>query len=297
MDASRPLAITEGIIDALSLIQMGAQAIAVLSSGQDPKKLKELQKYQLICAFDNDPAGTSATKKYLNVFPGASAIMPPPGSDWNDILQNTNDSTKYFKDKETSFQQNASLALAENARKYAELYQEYFNTAPGLFTFAGSTWYSQIRTRGNNSNLAVERVGLFTIDILSFINIGDEPHKEFLYHLRVNPTAGKSINCIAPGKTLSSAKDFSSYLLSNAKVSFEGNAPSIKALATYITTSKAPEVKRIPVTGYDPSTDWYVFDSFAVDKSGKIYTKDKRGLFKTGSNAMISPAPQSSEKP
>lgn len=38
-DRSKPLYICEGVIDALSLIEMGFQSVAVLSAGQDPTKI------------------------------------------------------------------------------------------------------------------------------------------------------------------------------------------------------------------------------------------------------------------
>ncbi|RJP94028.1 MAG: hypothetical protein C4518_04545 [Desulfobacteraceae bacterium] len=57
--------ITEGIIDALSLIEMGLQAIAILSSGQNPAGVDLREFRRLVFAFDNDHAGTEATKKWM----------------------------------------------------------------------------------------------------------------------------------------------------------------------------------------------------------------------------------------
>lgn len=88
-DPFKPVYITEGIINALSLIEAGFQAIAVLSSGQDVSKLN-LDRFQnIVTAFDADRAGIVATKKWLSYFKGKrtiSSILPNKGMDWNDHL-------------------------------------------------------------------------------------------------------------------------------------------------------------------------------------------------------------------
>jgi len=85
-DPDEPTYVTEGIIDALSLIEMGFQAIAVLTSGQDPAKINlgELSG-NLVIAFDSDSAGAGGLKKWNAAFPESDAITPLIG-DWNDIL-------------------------------------------------------------------------------------------------------------------------------------------------------------------------------------------------------------------
>ena len=69
-DQTKPVYVVEGIIDALSLWEMGFQAIAVLSSGQDPAKLN-LSEFNgnLIPAFDPDEAGAAALRKWKKLYP------------------------------------------------------------------------------------------------------------------------------------------------------------------------------------------------------------------------------------
>lgn len=67
-DSEKPVYVTEGIIDALSLIEMGVQAIAVLSSGADPATLDLRRFNHLVTAFDNDHAGIRATQKWQKWF-------------------------------------------------------------------------------------------------------------------------------------------------------------------------------------------------------------------------------------
>jgi hypothetical protein len=62
-DPDRPTHITEGILDALSLLELGHQAIAVLSSGQDPARVDLSEFKYKILAFDSDEAGYRACRK------------------------------------------------------------------------------------------------------------------------------------------------------------------------------------------------------------------------------------------
>ncbi len=70
---------TEGIIDALSLIEIGKQAVAILSSVSDPEKTDLSEFRKLVFAFDNDASGWQALKKWKKAYPDADAVMPVTG--------------------------------------------------------------------------------------------------------------------------------------------------------------------------------------------------------------------------
>ena len=53
-DTDRPTYVTEGIIDALSLVAMGQQAIAVIGAGFDPARFDLSEFGELVFAFDRD---------------------------------------------------------------------------------------------------------------------------------------------------------------------------------------------------------------------------------------------------
>lgn len=297
IDPAKHVYITEGIIDALSLLCMGKQAIAVLSSGQDPAKLKGLENFDLITAFDNDPAGIRATKKYLHYFPNSQSIMAPRGKDWNDILRDDPETAEQrFKENKSEYLFNAQLALSETSQDFAQCFYDHHNRPIGLFLFDGCTYFSSLRTRGENSTLIVERVGKFTIEIQSFINIGSTEQKEFLYQIKVTPKGKRPIINTATGRQLATPKDLKSFLLSHAKVSYEGAANSTQALITRLIDSKAPEVRRALYTGLDPESNWYIFNTWAIDENGKLHQKNKSGLFEIGTGQTIMPAPQAAEK-
>jgi len=99
--------VTEGIIDALSLIEIGKQAIAVLSAGNTPSNTDLSEFEYLIFAFDNDPAGRRATQKWKEAYPKADAILPIRDTgDWNAFLiRNGHNAEKEFDEKFDSFRE------------------------------------------------------------------------------------------------------------------------------------------------------------------------------------------------
>ena len=63
-DPGKETFVTEGIIDALSLIELGYQAIAIISAGQDPANVDLSEFGELVFAYDFDEAGKKALKKW-----------------------------------------------------------------------------------------------------------------------------------------------------------------------------------------------------------------------------------------
>lgn len=95
--------VTEGIIDALSLIEIGKQAIAVLSAGNTSSSTDLSEFEYLIFAFDNDPAGRKATQEWKEAYTNADAILPDIG-DWNDfLLRYGHDAPKEFDSQTATF--------------------------------------------------------------------------------------------------------------------------------------------------------------------------------------------------
>lgn len=144
---SEPTYIVEGIIDALSIIELGLQAIAVLASGQDPAAVDLSRFKNIALAFDNDAAGQRALKKWLCHYPAATVVMPDKGGDWNDLLNSAplDQAKANFRNSLLRFTTNAKLALAESAKAYSEIYREYHQQPPGLFEFNGELWFSYLK--------------------------------------------------------------------------------------------------------------------------------------------------------
>ncbi len=290
--------IVEGILDALSLIELGYQAIAVLASGQDPAKLDGLSFFKKITlAFDPDLAGARATKKFKAQFPDADAIMPDSG-DWNDLLcSGPQEKVKeQFRQNLNRYRVNAALSLSTTGREYAEIFFAFHHRAPGIFEHSGSTFFSYLKKKRDENPLIVESCGNFLIEALSFRKDTSTPERpEFFYHLRVLPKSGRPVDTIATGRNLATPRGLREFFLTRAKVSFEGGTMASTALASLITSSKVPEVQQISQTGFDENSAWYFFKNFAIDKKGMIQ-RPKRGLYKLNFREWAAPSAHAGEK-
>ena len=224
-DQIKPVYVVEGIIDALSLWEMGFQAIAVLSSGQDPSKL-DLSEFNgnLIPAFDPDEAGASALRKWKKHYPNAGAIMPVKG-DWNDLLLSNSieNVRKYFKEHEKEFECRAKLALAENADDYATSYQEYYERAPGLFTFKKCYYYSTVANPKDGS-LKTYRVSNFTVEVDHYQLDNSNPEEPVnRYYLKIKPSnGGRPVRCTVSANEIASPGGFTQMFLTEGKGSMGG---------------------------------------------------------------------------
>ena len=299
-DQEQPVYVCEGIVDALSLIEIGLQAIAVLAAGQDPK-LIDLSKYgKHIFAFDNDPAGHKATRLWLKHYPDAAAILPDRGRDWNDLLQSCRGDSagSVFNKNLPRYVVNKNLALAKSAKEYAVIYYDFHNQVPGLFVHNSSTYFSYLRKKGDEATVMVERCGLFSLKVLSFFKDTSNPGQhEYSYLLQITPKGGRPLKATASGRDLATGRGIREFLLTRAKVSFEGGTQASTAFATRITSAKnVPEVTVVPLTGLDIMSNWYIFNSFAVDPQGKIHRPGKNGMYKTSYHGWSVPPAHSSDK-
>lgn len=300
-DTGKPVLVVEGIIDALSLIELGHQAIAILASGQDPAKLVEgLKEFEaLVLAFDPDPAGQRAAKKYKAVFPNAEVVMLDAGQDWNDFLRSgpIAEVREHYEKNIDRYKFNGCLALAESAAAHAEMYRKFHERPPGLFTWGGSTWHGALNyNRSGKGDLTVCRVLQAIVSVRSFLTDRSDPANPITsYHLDLVPPKGRTIEAIATSKDLASLRGLKEFFLAR-KINYEAGAMAATALAGWVTNAKAPPVQQLSITGYDPESRWYFFKDWAIDPGGKIHLPDSKGLFKVSHNDFRFPAAHAGEK-
>lgn len=296
-DPAKPVWITEGIIDALSLLALDRQAIAVLAAGQDPGKIDLAEFPHVVFAFDNDDAGRAACRKWRKTYPEADVVLCDPRQDWNDLLTSSttpDPAKKKLEDAFPRFQLNGQLALAETAQEWAELFHEFHRHPPALFDFQRETYFAQLKIpRGGEQEYmetsrvlrAVVKVVCFTVDTTNIARA------EFRYSLEItlSQQGRRPIEATATGRDLSTARTLNEFFLSYAKVNFEGDHRAVAALQAKITTARAPEVQQLIVTGYHPENGAYVFPRWAVDTGGQLLHPDKRGHFRINNNRFFKP--------
>ena len=291
-DPNKPTYVTEGIIDALSLCEMGFQAIAVLSSGQDPSKLDLSEIGNIVLAFDPDEAGASALRKWNKLYPNAGAIMPVKG-DWNDFLLSNSieNVSEYFKAHKKEFECRAKLALAEKAADYATSYQEYYGRAPGLFTFKKVYYYSTVVNPKDNS-LKTYRVSNFTVEVDHYQLDNSNPEEPVnRYYLKIKPSnGGRPVRCTVSGSEIASPGGFTQMFLTRARVLWEGDKMPSLALTRMIVESGAPVVRQLQVTGYDKESDCYFLRDFAINRKGEMILPNEKGFFEISRSEQVRPA-------
>lgn len=291
--------IAECPIDCLSLLSAGVQSIGLVSAGTPPDINLEGLEQKIILAPDNDAAGIGMIRKWQKKYPDALVMLPPLGRDWNDLQRQHGSNWKnYFQNNRDTFLFYGQLSIAGTAKEYATLYREFFHRVPGLFVHDGCTWFSSLKKKGDDTSIVVERCGRFTLKVISFhkdTRIPDRP--EYWYHLQITPKGGRPVNAKASGRDLATPRGLKEFLLTRAKVSFEGGTQASTAIATMITSnSKAPEVLQFHLTGHDLESGWYVFKYVAIDPTGKLHRPDKRGLYKISFRDYGAPPAHSGEK-
>ena len=136
--------VTEGVLDALSLIEAGRPAISVLTAGSNPENFNNLAFEKLVPAFDNDEAGTKATRRWVQFIKKKTGIDPdvivPLQGDWNDYLREhgADDVKRCFDKDYDDFKLQGSLAAAQTPKRYGQLIAEPDRSK--AFEFEGRTY-------------------------------------------------------------------------------------------------------------------------------------------------------------
>ncbi|MDO4643455.1 MAG: toprim domain-containing protein [Cardiobacteriaceae bacterium] len=283
--------ITEGIFDALSLIQIGYTAISSISCGNYPdaffsmlrqKSLKPL----IIFAMDNDPAGKEAIKKHVerarNDGWNVRAAIPPPHQDWNDLLL-----AGKLEDSLSESFYNGELLIAESAIETARIMYKKNGMNAFHFSFANRTyWFSLDMTAyqaaldnmeaGENDDAlkqasVISEIANCLIQPLYFQRSRDSD--ESRYFVRISRAHGADTQNTFTGSHLGASTDFKKRLLSVCPGAlYDG---STKQLNRIIRTdfSNLRTVETIDYIGYVQDLDAYVFRDFAVSK-GKIISRN-----------------------
>ncbi len=289
--------VVEGIIDALSLIEMGYQTIAVLSSGQDPKiDLSGLGN--LVFAFDNDHAGQDALRKWKKHYPEAKAIMPVKG-DWNDLLlsRSKDEIGNYFASHVPEFQFRANLVLAKDAKEYASIFQAFRGYPAGLFTFENCYYFSSVKNEGDEPK--TYKVSHFTLEVDHYQLDTTNPEEPVnRYYLKIKPAhGGRVVKCTVSANEIASPGSFTQMFLQRARVLWQGDKFPSLALMEKIVEARAPVVRQLQAHGHDKESNYYIFRDFAINPKGEMILLNSKGFFEVSRDNQIRPAQYPTVKP
>ena len=294
VDETREVFITEGVIDALTLIELGQQAIAVLSASVDPRKFELPPFQQVTLAFDADAAGRAALKRWKAHLPKARAVMPPGKmKDWNDwfvsVGKDLQKARAKFEEKRPEMEWRGKLALADSPKKYVEAWLSYRKSGPGLFTFGKEMFWGGKKIRKDGEvEIFAHKAGNFKLEVdhyqLSRTNPDEPVHR---YHLRIQPKAGAPVACTATADELASPHGLRKLFLERGKVLWSGDGEASTALIDRIVSAQnAPTVRQLQVLGFDEGSRFYVFPSFAVTPEGAMVKPSDRGFYRASSEYL-----------
>jgi len=288
-DYSKPTYVTEGVIDALALIEMGFQAIAVLASKRDPANIDLSMWKELIFAFDNDSAGWKAHRNWHKKHPDMQHVCLPHG-DWNDLLvtKDAQDAAAWIDTQWEELLFMGRLAIAKNAQEYAQVWYEHRGKPAGLFDW-GSKYYFSSLSNKKEPEVMCSPVSNFTCRVVSFLLENQNPDEPvYRYNIEVRKPKGAPTRFTATANELSSAAQMTTLFLSRANAVWSGEKAPVVSLLNQITTSKAPIVRQLQQKGYDRESGGYVFREFMIDQTRKIvYPDQETGIFDCGTRRFL----------
>ncbi len=284
-EPDKPTFVVEGIIEALSLIEMGLQAVTPLSSGADPEKmdLKGLEG-RLVIALNPDAAGGEGLEKWKRKYPKAEAAVPVKG-DWNDFLNQAprGKAREAFEAALPEMMCRAALLLSKSAEEYAQTWLDFYRFPPGLFAWRKKYYWGAF----GKKDLEVRNVSNFTCHTDHYQLESSDGNPIYRYYLKVYPASGRPVECSVSGRDLSTPSALRAALLENARVMWKGNEAPTFALASLIAESPAPVVRQVHLLGYDRESGACVFRDYMIDCEGRYEEPNKQGFFKVSRREVI----------
>ena len=313
--------ITEGIFNAWVFLHMERKAIATFSSNNLPIEFIEQHRKRGILwtfAFDNDPAGLNHMREFIkhmeNIGEQWRVMLTATGKmDWNDEHIAGHINEKYLNDALWRGQ----VAMASTARDKAfwlwarrpqtHIQLEHWNA---LYSFkaddkalrevydvlgmeGGSLDHLWTEDGSEVSQAKTTFSGKLTGTRISnciprFLYIERDPlTDEQDYFFNVTFRNGNPKRLVAlDGSSLESASSLNKALLGKTSGgTFDGDAKDIKRLKELWFDHKTPEITRLRFTGYDLTSNTWVFPEFGFH-NGRLIPVNNMGFIEAGKNKV-----------
>lgn len=304
--------ITEGIFNAMSLVQAGYFAVASLSSNNYPSALLDMlaehwpedkSRARIIWAFDDDKAGRSHAVKFAEQaaaagWPVGAALPSENGSntDWNDLLKRDRLTAGHMKD----YRYYGRLLLSKSALEKATHIFQHRNKDGFSFDFNFETyWFSldipkyekaiqyimefdkrypteeEAREAALKECGSLKRIVNARLETLYYQRppFGDDGW----YYLRVQTRYDKPVKGAFTAGQMATAAEFKKRLLSIAKgVVFSGSTGNLDVITTSM--QERMEVKTQDFIGYNKDFGAWLFNDVAVS-AGQTYRMNDEDYF------------------
>ena len=298
---AKELWLTEGIFDALSLIEVGIQAVSVMSCNNFPSEsltalrnqLGNLTPPKLVFAFDTGNAGELHTIKFVEKARKlgweATAAQPPSGTrklDWNDLLQRERLTPEHIE----QYRYNGELLIAPSAKAKGVLIHHKTGKYEFPFEYHLCMYWFKFRPNkfvkpaGEDNELRSSLQEASSVHVLCrcfphALYYQESPtNDESWYYFQIDFPHGLSVKNTFTGSQLSSYSEFKKRLLTVAPGAiFSGNTVQLNTwLNEHLYNIK--RVKVLDFVGYSYEHQCYVFNNVAV-KNGAIYPINEEDHF------------------
>lgn len=301
--------LTEGIFDALSLLQIGIPAVSLMSCNNFPehdlselrKKLSDRQAPTLVFAFDRGKAGESFALKFIKRATQlgwqATAALPPASKaklDWNDLLQRERLSLDDLQD----YRYNGQLLTAPDAKtKGILMYQKTgqyefpfeFRLSMYWFKFHPDKYDKLEETQDDLTQLQeASSVQLLCLCYPHALYFQDSPNAdECWYYFQIDFPHGLTVKKTFTGAQISSSNEFKKRLSSiGGGAIFEGSTLQLNRwFREHLYSIK--QVKVIDFVGYSKEHQSYVFNNIAV-QDGVLYQINEEDYFEVKQHCIKS---------
>ena len=285
--------LTEGIFDALSLLQVGVAAVSVMSCNNFPieslktfrEQLKHATPPVLVFAFDTGKAGESHTLKFIEQAKKlgwqATAAQPPSGKathDWNDLLQRERLKPEHIE----HYRYLGQLLIAPTAKIKGILMYQQSNQHEFPFEFQLNMYWFKFHADKYNKNTEKGDDDLTALNEAASVQLlcMCYPHAlyyqespasdESWYYFQIDFPHGLTVKKTFTGGQITSHTEFKKRLSVVAPGAiYEGNTYQLnKWFRHHLYNIK--RVKVIDFVGYSYDHKCYVFNNIAV-KDGVLY--------------------------
>lgn len=305
--------ITEGIFDALALHEVGQSAIACISCGHYPegffKMLHEKNLHPtIVWALDNDTAGSDAVLKHVahSRQDGfiATAALPPPRRDWNDLLRSKQLNQAALDDAKYR----GKILLAESALELACL----MYSQKGINSFAckhnrRTYWFNLDVNAYQQTVEAMKSAGMWHDDEASKTEAVQQSAKiteianctftplyfqrdrdtdDAYYFVRIQRPNGLDLQSTFTGNQLAVSGDFKKRLLSICPGAlYEGNGRQLDRIIK-AEFGALRSVETIDYVGYVKDLDAWIYRDFAVCNGKIVRANDEQFIELDGQRSI-----------
>ena len=248
----------EGVFEAMSWVECGHKAVALLSSTHIPDAWLEAHRHQnvnWIIALNHDPAGIKGGKKLKqwmleNIGQKAKLAFPPEGQDWNDLLH------RGALHHETLLSESLFLGELLGARSEVDYYQIWQERFEGkhLFEFDNQVW--QGIPPAKDKSLEMRPIANFTM-YLRYSQCDESnpesPCLSYIFECKTHKGATQKVRSNAD--ELSTSSLFKTSTLKRFAGIWSGEQPQLDQIVRKESMKNHPTVRLVQTNGYDAKSD------------------------------------------